>query len=139
MEQPVQLLLSSQIDLNGTGDKAVFSLPCPIKVIRVGLIIQSADTGGATIKFDKRVKAGSDTNRVSGGVSVLTLPAANEQGKFLCKSQDDSNAVELDCGNEIVVNVTAESVSANAFAVAVIEYNRIQELPANLSNALISA
>jgi hypothetical protein len=139
MEQPVQEMHSVQIDLNATGDKAVFSLAMPIKVIRVGLIIQNSDANDATIKFDKRVTAGSDSGRVAGGVASLSKPASNNQGKYLYKSLDDSSAVELTCGDEIVVNVTAENVAANAFAVAVLEYCRIQEKPANLSDALLSS
>jgi hypothetical protein len=139
MEQPVQMLVSAQFDLNSAADKVSFPMPCPVKLVRVGLILLTTDAGGATIKFDKRVTAGSDTSRVSGGVATLTLPASNEQGKYLEKQLKDSSSVLLACGDEIVVNVTSEGAAANSFAVAVVEYFRIQENVLNQSDMVESA
>lgn len=138
MEQPIQELRSAQFDINATGDKVSIPIAFPMKVLRVGLMIQSADAGGASISFDKRITAGSDTGRVNNGVASLVLPASNQQGKFLYKKLVDLTSVELACGDEIVVEVTAEGAAASSFAVAIVEYLRIQENPVNLSDAVAS-
>lgn len=138
MEQPIQRRLTAQFDCNGTGDKATLAVVGPAKIVRIGLLAQTTDTGDVTVKFDKRILAGSDTGRVSAGIGTVIKASGNKQGKYTYKALSDSG-ITVDCGDEIIVNVTAENASANAFAVAAVELLEIQEEPANLSDALATA
>lgn len=136
MERPMQELHSAQFDINSAADKATFSFAFPARIERIALICQSADTGGATVKFDKRPLAGSDSGRGDGDIGVLTVPASSLAGKVLYKKL---SGIDVTAGDEVVVEVTAESAAANSFAVAVIEYQRITENPVNLDDAVASA
>lgn len=137
MEQPLQILQNddTSLDLNNVGDKCSFVVVSPMKIKSVGLVPLSADTGGATVKFDRRVKAGSDSGRVAGACGTITVPASDSQGIVLYEDQAASADLVLDAGDEIVVNVTAESASANAFFKPFVEYYRISEVRANESDA----
>lgn len=99
----------AQFDVNTAADKIIFSVADNIEVIEVGLVIEGTDAGGATVKFDRRVLAGSDTGRGDGDLGEITIPASNQQGKVLHQKIDP---VVLDEGDQIVVEVTAESVTA---------------------------
>src|SRR5260221_8262940 len=139
MEQPLPLLIGDDnVDFNSTGDKQSFPVPCPMKISAIGLVICNSDTGDATIKFDRRVTAGSDTNRVSAGLGTLLKPASSNIGKVLYEKLDSSTDLILNAGDEIVINVTAENVSANAFVRPFIEYFRLSENKVNESSALAS-
>lgn len=137
MEQPLLVMQndSTSLDLNNIGDKCSFVISSPIKVKSVGIVPLSADTGGATVKFDRRVKAGSDSGRVAGACGTLTIPASDQQGKVLYEDQAASADLQLDAGDEIVVNVTAEGASANAFFKPFVEYYRVSENRVNESDA----
>ena len=137
MEQPRLILQndSTSLDMNSTGDKCSFLVARPIKVKSVGLCMLSTDAGGATVKFDRRVTAGSDSGRVSGSVGIITVPASDSQGKILYEDEAASADLILDAGDEIVVNVTAENVSANAFFKPFVEYYMLSEARANDADA----
>lgn len=114
-EIPV-ILQSAQIDINATGDKATFTVP-PFKCIlyQVAVTCASADAGGATVKFDIRPTAGSDTSRGDGDAGVVTIPAASQSGKVLVDTA--FRGLSVTPGQQIVMEVTAEGVAANAFAI----------------------
>lgn len=136
MEQPLQILQndSTSLDLNNIGDKCSFVVVSPMKIKSVGIVPLSADTGGATVKFDRRVKAGSDSGRVAGACGTITVPASDQQGKVLNEDQAASADLQLDAGDEIVVNVTAEGAAANSFFKPYVEYYRVVESAANQSD-----
>lgn len=136
MEQPLQRLQndSTSLDMNSTGDKCSFLVVRPIKIKQVGLCMLTTEAGGATVKFDRRVKAGSDSGRGDGDVGIITVPASDSQGKILSEDEAASADLILDAGDEIVVEVTAENVSANAFFKPFVEYYVLSESLANMSD-----
>jgi hypothetical protein len=139
MEQPRQLLMgSSDIDLNNVGDKLSWPISAPMKIARVGVVMTSTDANDATIKFDRRVTAGSDSGRVAGACGIISKLASNQQGKVLVEDEAASQDLVLDAGDEIVVNVTAENCNANAFCRPFVEYYRLSESTANESDAVAS-
>lgn len=131
-EFPVLSKESASFDINAAGDKATFSFAYNAKIVACGLIVRGNDAGGATVAFDKRVLAGSDTGRGAADIGEITIPASNQQGKYLYEDLSDSG-IEVAAGDEIVVEVTAEAVTALQ-AVAVIELLRLHESRANLSD-----
>ena len=103
-----------------------------MQITRAGLVVEGTDAGGATVKFDRRVLAGSDTGRGDGDVATITIPASNQQGKVLY--EEPSSTLVLDAGDQVVVEVTAESVTA-LNCVPFLEFIDVQEVSANQSDA----
>lgn len=119
-------------NLGATGDDLVLDVTMPITVLRVGAIITTVLVGAATVAFDRRITTGSDTGRVNGlnaaGDAVLTIPTATAAGKVVY----DDVSVDLNPGDQIVVEVTAAATSGGAryFVEAVARH----EIAANLTD-----
>lgn len=128
-EIPV-LQITAQVDLNATGDKATINAPMFKTILyQVGVLCTTTDAGGATVKFDRRILAGSDTGRGDGDAGVVTIPASNQQGKFLVDTA--FRGLIIQPGDQIIMEVTAEGVSASAFAFGAVW---LQYLPENIGN-----
>jgi hypothetical protein len=123
-------MVGSQFDVNSAADKYTFTIPFKCDVKRIFLVIEGTDTGGATVKFDKRPTAGSDTDRGDGDVGTITIPGSNCQGKMYY--EDPSTVVTLDEGDQVVVQVTAEGVSALNVVPGMLLMH-VPEVPANNS------
>lgn len=119
-------------DLNDTTtavDVAVIPVPYKCQVRRVGVLVTSTDALGATVTFDKRPTAGSDTNRAT--FATVTKSASNQQGKYIY--EDPTTSVVLNEGDEIVVadlmDGTSTDTAGTAWAIVLVE--RIPEVAAN--------
>lgn len=98
-------------DLNAAADLLVFTPSKPIDLVRFGFIIDGATASGTTLvlSLDKRVKAGTDTDRVE--LDTLSPAATVAQGKGAYK--DLATREEIDPGEEVIVEVkTAAGVAA---------------------------
>lgn len=127
MRRDIKTLVGAQFDVNSAADKITFSIMDDMEIIECGLLIEGTDAGGATVKFDRRVLAGSDTGRGDGDVGEITIPASNQQGKVLFEKV---SGVELDAGDQVVVQVTAEGVTA----LNVVPYIKFVNIPARREN-----
>lgn len=116
--------------LTATGDAAAtFVCWQPITVLRVGMLVTVAVGGDtATVAFDRRITAGSDTGRVDGGVTTVVVPASTAAGKIVYKDV----RVDLDAGDEVVPEVT--EVSAAGSVRYFVEYVNRHEVPANMAD-----
>ena len=128
-------LVSAQVDLNAAADKATFIMPMFRTILyQVGVLCTTADAGGATVKFDRRILAGSDTGRGDGDAGVVVIPAADRSGKFLIDTAFRGLAIQP--GDQIVMEVTAEGVSANAFAFGAVWLQYDPEVVGNLGDVI---
>lgn len=123
---------SASVALGSTGDKATFSFPFNAKILSIGLLVEGTDTSTATVAFDRRPLAGSDTGRGSADIGSVVKAASNKQGKVLREDLVDSS-IEVNAGDQIVAEVTVATGGACA-AVVVIEYARLDESDVNLSD-----
>lgn len=125
----------SAVDLSSTGDKGLWppsGLPATIR--RVAVVVTTAVTTPAPVlSFDLRPTAGSNTDRVAGGVGTLTIPASSPLGRVIYK---DLNATLLP-GQEVVVNAT----TAAGAGVVDIRMNVVPgtDTPANNARMVASA
>lgn len=128
---------TSTLDLTTTGDKARWA-PGLVPVIVRGVVLQlNAQPGDAgVLKFDKRPTFGSDTSRGDGDVAVLNLiaGAAHAAGKQVYKMGLN---VQINPGQEVVVEMTDASASVNAAKVSLL-VEPIPEQPANISAMVLS-
>ncbi len=131
-ETPVALV-GAQFDVNTAADKVIFTVPFDCRVRNLSLTIEGTDAGGATVKFDKRPTAGSDTGRGDGDVGTITIPASDQEGKVL--EEVPTSNIKLKRGEQVVVEVTAESVTA-LNCVPTLELEYIPEISANQTNVV---
>lgn len=123
------LFESATFDINSAADKATFYAGAISgEVVAIEIIPLSTDAGGATIKFDK---VQHDGTRGDGDVGEITVPAADSQYNGLIEFK---NGVSFVGGERIVVQVTAESVSACADARARIWFRPTGQYPGENSN-----
>lgn len=120
---------SAVFDINSAADKATFYVSHKMKLLEVGIIPLSTDTGGATISFDITEQGAS---RGDGDGGVITVPASNSQYDVL--SQLASPEVEVGAGAIITVQVNSESAAACSDAVAYIYYELLEDNASNLDN-----
>jgi hypothetical protein len=110
-------------------DVAVIPVPYKCQVRRVAIQVASSETLAATVTFDQRVLAGSDSGRVT--FATVSKPASNQQGKYIY--EDPATSVVLNEGDEIVVDNllagTSTDTAGTAYAVVLVE--RWPEHPAN--------
>lgn len=129
-------LTTAQFDINTAADKAIITIPFKCRVHRAFVVVEGTDANTATIKFDKRPTAGSDTSRGDGDVAVINLTAANNQGKMFYK--DPTTSITLKEGEQVVVEVTAEGGGAkNAVAGLLVDF--MPEEAANNTNMVATA
>lgn len=121
---------SAAVNLSTTGVKATFSFSTPAKILLAGILVRNNDTNGCTVKLSKAAAGASIT--ASGNVATIIIPAANTMGKLVYANLNDST-VEVDAGQEVQAEVTATNLVASS-AVVVLEWTRLDERPANLTN-----
>ena len=129
-------LHSASFDVQTAADKATFYIPAGRwSLVYAYIIVLGTDTGGATIKFDK-AEAGSGDNRGNGDVAIITIPASNQQDAMIYETPANSSGgipVILQAGYKVVVEVTAEGVSAlNCIAGMILE--EYPEQPGNVTD-----
>ena len=131
-------MISSTADsLTVVGDASgTLKIAEPIRVVEVGFLVSTTvGTTGATIKFDRRVKVGSDSGRGDGDVDDITIPAAAAAGKYY---YSQGTPIDLDVGDEIVPEVTVAGGTTGA-GYHVIKYFRNNKLVGDESDAVESA
>lgn len=131
LSSPDMVWQSAQFDINTAADKAQFVAPYKIRVIRafvVGMDGQT-DAGGATVKFDS-VKA---STRGDGDVATITVPSASNDSKYIY--EEPSTLVELNPGNQVIVEVTAEGVTGLLVCAGLV-YRQVPEVLGNAADAI---
>ena len=127
-------LQTASFDVQTAGDKATLYLP-PGRwsILYVWVLVLGTDAGGATIKFDEALAGGA--SRGDGDAGIITIPAADNQENMIYETPENSSGgipVILSAGSEVVVQVTAEGVSAlNCIAGIMLE--EYPEQPGNLT------
>lgn len=127
--------VTAQFSTGTTGDKATITISERCKVERVFCVVEGTEATAATVKFDKRPTAGSDTGRGDGDVGVISFGASNQQGKMLY--ENPTTTILLDEGDQVVVEVTVASTGAKN-TVAGMKVSRVAETPAN-NTAMVAA
>lgn len=122
---------SAQFDVNTAADKAHFVAPFKCQIVRVFVTVMDGgtDAGGATIKFDKV----NSSTRGDGDAGVLTVPASNNDSKYLYEAP--ATLVELLPGDQVIVEVTAEGVAALNVCAGIV-YREVPEVLGNVTNAV---
>ena len=111
----------------GATDIGHFLIPFKCAVFEVGVVVKTAFSASAVVKFDHRVTAGSDTGRGDGNIASLTL-TANAAGAVIYDLVAQGSI--LNPGTETVVQVTTAPT-----VTGVIEpYMLVQYLPEIRSN-----
>lgn len=100
-------------DAAAAADGEVFTIPQKCSVIEAGVVVEGTENTTATIKFDKRILAGSDTGRGNGDVGIIVLPASNVAGKVYYDVAEAGDILEA--GDQVVVEVTTASSGAKVF------------------------
>lgn len=126
---------SAVFDVNTAAVKDTIRFSHPAKILAAGLIILGADAGGATVKISKA--AAGATITASGNVATITIPASNVKGTMIYKNLQDSG-IELSGATEVQIEVTSEGVST-LNAVAILDFERLDETLANVSAATLSS
>lgn len=107
----------------------------PVQVRGIAAVVTTATTAAdpVILSFDKRVTAGSDSGKVTGGVGTLTIPGGTAAGRIVYKLVN----VRLDPAQEVVVALTDAAVAGVAHIFLYLE--PCWETPLNVSSALLSA
>lgn len=124
----------SAVATNSTTDIATLPVPFKAKVVRAFVLVTGASAHATSfvIKFDKRVKAGSDDGRGNGDVATISKTTlVDQQGKYLY--EDPTTRVTVEEGDQIIVEVTTAQGEACAVDVGVL-LERIPEIPGNNSS-----
>lgn len=132
----VQLGNPTALNLTTTGDKATWSpqlLPVIVRGVAIQLNAAPGDAG--VVKLDKRVTATSDTGRGDGDVAVVNLATTHAQGNVVYKMGLN---VQVDPGQEVVVDVTDASASVTAAKVTLLVEPK-PEQPANITAMKLSS
>lgn len=126
--------ISAEINCTTTGDKAEFLCPSfPVKVRRIGLILNAAPGDAGVVKFDKRPTYESDTGRGDGDIGVINLATSHAAGAMVYKEVNQ----DLVPGDQVVVEVTDASASVSA-ARAFMMYEPDWDVPANNTDMVAS-
>lgn len=115
-----ELWLNTAVALasDSTGDKAVMRVPGgQFDIVQFEVTFEGTSTNAtlAVIALDRRVKAGTDTNRVE--VTTITKLVTSCQG--YCFYAIPTTATTVDAGEELVVEVTTANGDACAFSAGV--------------------
>lgn len=118
------------------GDRLVYSIPFKCNLREIQLHVGNTEATAYVMALDKRVLAGSDSGRVE--IDRISLPASNVQGKVYYVDETDFDRIELQPGDELVVETITASTATKAASVEIlVDYN--EELDANLSDKVRSA
>ncbi len=113
----------------------LFRVLAPITVLRIGVLITTANPAGAVVDFDRRVTPGSDVGRVDKAVGTLTFPAsADAVGEIVYRDV----AVDLSPGDEVSVQVTTAGDAGSA-GIPILEYIARHEVPGNFAEMIASS
>jgi hypothetical protein len=115
-------------DLNGATDVTVnFAAPFKCVIRRIFVVFEdgSTDANGATLSFDKV----SGSTRTVGAVGTITVPAANNDSKYIYENV--ASHVSLSPGDHVIVGVTESFAGATIAMVGLI----YQESPEVIGNA----
>lgn len=128
----------SGMDVAGAGDDAFFNIPFKCQVVYAGCIVTTVIAADpAQVKFDKRVTAGSDTNRTDGTLGHITVPIGNLGKCYYDRVAAGVAAGILSPGDEVVVQVISTSATGNAQPVLVVDM--LPETMANLTDMVETA
>jgi len=128
-----------------TGDVGVFNIPFKCQVYLAGILMTETPAGTTstpTIKFDKRVTAGSDTGRTDGTIAALTVTTAHTAGKLLYDlvAVGESAGI-LTAGDQVIVQMTVASVGTGAaghfYPILLVKY--WPETIANMTDMVVTA
>lgn len=122
-----ETVVSAQIALNSTGDKATFTFARPVDIVRWGIIADALIDVGVTmvVKLDHRPTAGSDTNRTDGipdGTTTKNITTGTTdiaQGKVAVVNL--ATPFSVDPGEQVVAQVTDAADTAGT-GIVFIEY-----------------
>lgn len=82
---------------------ALFTIPDPMLVYEIGVIIVTVGTGTLTADFDRRITPGTDTGRIDKGLGTVSKAAASlAAGKVLSKQI----SARLEKGDQVSFQVT---------------------------------
>lgn len=114
-----------------TGDYGGFTIPIKCEVQEAGAVVKTGFVGAsiasAQLKFDKRVNAGSDTNRGDGDIAQLYFGTTGASAQGACVYDLAGQGVMLEPGQEVVVeNMYA---GTNISAGAVWPYLLVKHMP----------
>lgn len=132
LSSPTLSWISAVYDVNGAADKATFVAPFKCEVVRIFTTVLDGITGagGATITFDDVVSS----TRTDGGIGTLTIPAANNDSKYIY--EEPATRKTLNPGDQVVVEVTVEGVGASHNVVSGLLYREVPEVLGNIANAV---
>jgi hypothetical protein len=129
-------LIASAVALTPTGNKGTWPVTGLAKTVRRLEAIVTTTTTAAdpcTLSFDLRPTAGSDTNRVDGGVGTLVIPGGTVAGTVVYKNV----GVVVRPGQEILLRVTDAAAAGVASVGLTVE--EMWETPANVPAMVASA
>jgi hypothetical protein len=129
-------LIASAVPLTPTGNKGTWPVTGLAKTVRRLEAVVTTTTTAAdpcTLSFDLRPTAGSDTNRVDGGVGTLVIPGGTVAGTVLYKNV----SVVVRPGQEILLRATDAAAAGVASVGMTVE--EMWETPANVPAMVASA
>lgn len=106
----------SASSLTATADIFTFTPGEPVDIVGWGIIVTTASQVGTgmTVKGDKRPTAGSDTSRGDGDVGSLVVAAGEDKAAGKGWYKRLTKPVELNPGQELVIEVTNAADTAGA-------------------------
>ena len=105
--------------MTSTGDTLMVSPGAPINVVRMGCIFTVAiGSGSLVFQLEKRVLAGSDSNRVT-GITGCSLSITAAQGLVGTVHTLEVPNLEINPGEELVVKITTAATGAGTAIVFV--------------------
>ena len=128
----------SGMDVSGAGDDAFFNIPFKCQVVYAGCVVTTViATDPAQVKFDKRITAGSDTDRTDGTLGHITVPVGNLGKCYYDRVAAGVAAGILSPGDEVVVQIISTSATGNAQPILVVDM--LPETMANLTDMVETA
>lgn len=129
-------LIAQLVALTPTGNKGTWPVSgLPKTVRRLAAVVTTATTAAdpCTLSFDIRPTAGSDTNRVDGGVGTLVIPGGTVVGTVIYKNVN----VVVRPGQEVLLRATDATAAGAAHVGMTVE--EMWETPANVPAMVASA
>lgn len=124
------------VDATTTGDKVHCYITSKCVVVRFGVLLNATPGDAGAIDFDKRILYASDTGRVDKAVGTINLTTSHVAGNIVYK--DPTTQIELQPGDEVVVEVTDASASVTE-ARAYMIVREVPEVAANQTDMKLSA
>lgn len=112
----VHVWTSALQTLNGATDLELpFVAMSRLVITKVGLRLSSADAGGASVVFERRRSASTDTT-----IETVVVPAADHDGDLVYVEIDPADQIEFLPGDCLNLAVTEAGTAPTAYAV--VEY-----------------